>query len=1266
MNTTAVSYVVYFFLVIFKSCQGYNDKYAYDETWTLLSECNKEQSQRRETKLVSTLRFNSSICLLSTVIVIEDKDFVLVTGMPTEIKCYNVTNAGLHIRRVSNLVVKDLTLSGCGVDHDITTNNSILYYFRSAMYIVNCTNVTLQAIEILGSSGTGLVMLDNDGLVLINASRFEKNSFHKAKPNAVLSGGSGVHIELSYCGVRPKNRHFINYCHDKNIKSLSNSKYYITQSSFSGNTNINMNSKLEYAEFYTGFGVGGGMTLIVGGSSKDNQFIIEDCKFSNNNASLGGGLYISVQDESTANEIVVKKSSFQENDCSSSTGIGGGVCAGFLFNSNSWRNNSIIFMNCMFLENRALYGGGGSFHFSKSMLANNTIELSSCHWIKNSATFGAAIKVSPFLWGSDSANTLMTLTMKDNKILSNYIKESTARGKATVLVEKGKIRFLDINVFESNVGSALCLDSSEAEFTANSHVNFIDNRGFQGGAIAITGYSVIRFDDNSSFMFVNNSAQDGGGALFQLGVSSRDIQESRSCFIQYNGDKGKIEDYNTSFIFINNVGTLNGRQSSHISRFGHSILTTSINPCYKSTRACRIRSRNDLFDCIGNFTFVNKIKYDLSTYEDRVTTTKKKVYAVPGKLIDLNLTTTDDYSNEVAAVYHVSIINNDSELPVVIDSKFTYMSNSIIRLYGNPGQKATLRLESTTIRHIVLQIQLVMQECPPGYILQQEDEQLQYKCVCSSETNSSYPGISYCSRTEFQAFLLLGYWIGYNTNETYAKEENLIFSSCYFGRCLVNETAYLKLPDNTNIAELNSRICGNNRTGIFCGKCKSNYSLNYHSHTFKCSPSPNRCRLGWLYYFLSELLPVAVFFVVITTFDIRLTSGYINGFLLFMQLSDSIQIQGNGFIKFPKVALGALKAYHLFIGIFNMDYFKTDELSFCLWETATTLDLLALKYLTITYALGLVLTMILVLKYCNMKCFKTSQRKLLKNISVTRTFIHGLSGFLIICYSEVTKTSLLLLTPAKLYSFGNGSGLQVRYTVSASDGDLLFFQGKHLVYALPALLVLGVLGLAPPVLLFIYPLCYKLFGIMRTSESRFIKVLCIVIPLEKCKPFFDSFQSGFKDDCRFFAGLYFLYRLTTLASFVLVDQSLTFHTIVAVQFLVMIVFHAVFQPLRNPKHNIVDALLFANLLLINLLTIMNTCVTFYYTKKSSYIDVTTSIQVLLLYMPLIYAVVCIGKKILRKTNIKVKMKKDMDLMNYQSFSALMDAVENRCSRDTSF
>ena len=1251
------------------------------KTSFLLPDCIKMHSQSTDTGVSFMMTFNSSRCLLSEVVKIEGKDNVIIQGIPTEIICDNTLNAGLWFRQVTNLIIKDLTLLSCGVLYNSTTQYSTTYYFRSAANIESCTNITLQAVEISGSCGTGLVMLDNDGVVHINDSRFENNG---QLDDAATSGGNGLYIEISYCGCRPQSKWYMNYCTNDTSKNVSNSKYYITNSSFEGNRNGHHKSYSQKERLVTRSGVGGGMALIVGGHSKGNKFHIQGSIFTNNTASLGGGLYIAVQDESTCNEVVINGSNFQMNSCTSSTGRGGGIDAEFLLlKSLRESKNFIQLINCIFLKNKAKYGGGGSFHSRNSVDASiiNSVELISCSWINNSAIFGAALGISSSISGANS-HAAMIVKMKNNRLISNYVSIQTniftsngkaamlvdkINGKAAMLVDKINIKFSGDILFEKNNGSALCLDSSEANFVANSHIQFKENSGFQGGAIAMTGYSVIKFSDNSTFLFANNSALDGGGALFQLAVSTQDIQISRICFIQYTGKKNNLEDYNTSFIFINNSGTPRGRGSStQISRFGHTILTTTISPCYKSTKACRNRYRNETFYCIANFTFEDQNKYDLSTFENEIKLNQSLLSVIPGKLTALNFESIDEFSNVVDAVYHVFIRTIDSEPTVIMDS--THISRNRIKFYGKPGERATVVLESTSIRKLSSKIEIEMQECPPGYVFQLKDKKSE--CICLSDIVGSDLGICCCNRRSFQANLSYGYWIGYVSNETLAKEKDLILSFCPFGRCLESKRAYIVLPNNTNRSILDSLFCGDYRTGVFCSKCKSNYSTNYHSRTYSCSPSPNRCQLGWLYYTLSELVPATVFFVIVISFDLRLSSGSINGFLLFMQLSDSLQIQGNGFIKFPYPAKKALEVYFLIIGVFNMNFFEAEELSYCLWDTATTVDLLAFKYVTITYALGLVVTMILVLKYCNLKHFKVIQRCLSKKampVSVSNTIIHGLSGFLIICYSEATKISLLLLTPVKLYTFGNESKLVVSSTVAAIDGDLLFFQGKHLVYAIPALLVLGVLGLAPPVLLFIYPLCYKLFGLLRISESRFIKVLCIMIPLEKFKPFFDSFQSGFKDDCRFFAGLYFLYRLITLASFTLANQSRYFYGLVALQFLVMLALHAIFQPLKRQMYNVVDALLFTNIFLINSLSITNLVMRFHSEDRQKYIDIFTSIQVFLLYLPLICVSICVAKKILRRVNKKIrKRSKNGDLLNYRRFSAIMDAAENRYLEDTIF
>ena len=210
------------------------------------------------------------------------------------------------------------------------------------------------------------------------------------------------------------------------------------------------------------------------------------------------------------------------------------------------------------------------------------------------------------------------------------------------------------------------------------------------------------------------------------------------------------------------------------------------------------------------------------------------------------------------------------------------------------------------------------------------------ECICFSEMTYKLFGILWCNKTNYQANILYGHWIGYNTNQRFGKERDLVYSYCYLGRCLVSGEAFISLPNNTNISLLNSLFCGDYRNGIFCSKCKSNYYMHYHT---------NRCKLGWLYYILSELAPVTVFFVAIIVFDKRPASSSVNGLILFMQLSDSLQTHGSEFIKFPSISKLLLDLYFLLTGIFNMDFLEAEDISFCIWETATTSDLLAFKYL---------------------------------------------------------------------------------------------------------------------------------------------------------------------------------------------------------------------------------------------------------------------------------------------------------------------------------
>ena len=283
---------------------------------------------------------------------------------------------------------------------------------------------------------------------------------------------------------------------------------------------------------------------------------------------------------------------------------------------------------------------------------------------------------------------------------------------------------------------------------------------------------------------------------------------------------------------------------------------------------------------------------------------------------------------------------------------------------------------------------------------------------------------------------------------------------------------------------------------------------------------------------------MTVLFLIVIIFDIRFTSGSLNSLLFYVQMIDALIIEVKGIIQ-PHWAVDVMiKANQLLYGIFNLDFFTLDalSLSFCMWSTASTLDILAFKYITITYSLILIIVTVVLIKFCNPGVI----RKLCvcsdnKEVSAKKSIIHGLAAFLVICYAQSTYVSISILTPGHIHTIGSSMSNNVT-TVVYHYGDMPFMEKQHLKYAIPATIFTITFTIIPPFLLIIYPLCYKVFALLQLQETLCVRVLCMVVPLEKLKPFFDSFQGCFKDEYRFFAGLFFIYRLLALTSYAVTDS----------------------------------------------------------------------------------------------------------------------------------
>lgn len=131
-------------------------------------------------------------------------------------------------------------------------------------------------------------------------------------------------------------------------------------------------------------------------------------------------------------------------------------------------------------------------------------------------------------------------------------------------------------------------------------------------------------------------------------------------------------------------------------------------------------------------------------------------------------------------------------------------------------------------------------------------------------------------------------------------------------------------------------------------------------------------------------------------------------------------------------------------------------------------------------------------------------------------------------------------------------------------GDIEFFSISHLKYAVPAIFCLALISVPPSVLLW-YPLGWRLLSICGLSESKWLNQASRFIPLAKLKPLLDTFQSCFKDNFRFFAGLYryFVYRMLTLVAYAACTGHLQFYTTVQVLLVLMLILHAVTQPYQK-------------------------------------------------------------------------------------------------------
>ena len=1239
--------VVAIWLVIFINynyhfCSGYKIKCISEDKNGVVENCLSGDSvchPLNELPFILQLN-NTKVYLCSAVfelhinLVIQDVHDIQLIGYHSIFTCYS-SDAGLTILNSENVTICNNTLVHCGVLYNSTsidtTNNSSTISFRSSMYVFKSTTIRLESLAINYTNGIGLTLFDTDGIVEITDCTFAHNRID-VNDTGILPGGGGVCLEFTYCPPS-------DICDGHS--NVTNSSYHFYQCKFIYNNATNIHREetdfaINEGNNFQGLGRGGGLNVMFRGSANHNVVTLTQCTFMDNSAIWGGGLKVTYLDSVSNNRFIAFECMFENNECIDHAG--GAADVGYSYFSEPFPHaNQIKFSNCKFTNNRAKFGGGVAVYSSSGSHQDlkNRIKFDGCTWTHNKARFGSAVDISTHAWTTFVSGYLPSPQFRNSVFLENHViykihNHATfsfyKKGNGAFLSTEFTINFLGKVNFTNNNGSALYLVSSVAVFQQESTVIFHNNNGFNGGAISLIGFSVLILNNDVSITLSNNTAARCGGAIYSYSIDKHDYVSSRSCFIHNpyvykQGNQWK----NTSITFVNNLAGMMGSNTSRLTPMycGHSIYATTLLPCHY---ACRKNTADekvtieDMFVCFGNFTFLNSSRdYELTTSGAIFTlgtndSNIAPIKMIPSKRESLPVQLVDDLGQSVNAEIFVDVVSNHVDHDVRVDRSYAFLSDNKTTIYGRAHDMANLTISKTLLRDNAITFKFEVQDCPPGFINKDN------RCLCSVGREHFYSPVFSCDLNEFVAIVRHGYWIGYVDGNS---ENDLMYSYCPSRRCFlqVQHNHSHPLTKQASQDELDRLVCGNKSTGILCGTCREGFSATYHSHDGFCSDKS--CKFGWLFYAVSELLPLTLLFIVVIVLNINFVTGKLNGFIFFAQMFDSLSISAQGFIWFPETPFQAIRIARLFYKLFNFDFFSRIELSFCLWKGATILDMLAFKYVTMTYASLLIIVTIWLINKCNL------YRKLycLRPSTMRASITHGLSAFLVMVYAQSATVSLKILDYTPLHSKGH----QYNRSVVTYLGDIPYFHPRHLPYAIPALLCVLTIVIPPAFVLVLYPSCLKMVAFFHLGENKYVSWVLQKIPHAILKPFADTFQSCFKDNLRFFAGLYFVYRLLILVSVVLPSLLTQRFMLLELCFVLMLLIHAIFQPYKERLHNVLDALIFFNLAVINGITVYN----YHYTKidfaEKIGVNPLINIQVFLVYLPMVYFVlytlVCLIDKI---------------------------------------
>ena len=1050
---------------------------------------------------------------------------------------YSEANSSIIFKASCQVVFSDNSATHCG-SAIYSADHSCLTFTGNAKVQFNDNNV-------LSSNGIythlgGTIFSENVGYI-----SFEENSVTLFNDNLADYGAAIYSINNSNIIFKDRstvdfNNHTVHYCGVLTSVLFSN----VT---FADNSNVTFNTNAVSHTIPDTYESSAGAictfqncNIIISGNSL--------VTFTNNKADRGGAVLI---DES--NVIIEEYSTvlYYNNYAGCSSG-GAFVCS----------NNSTIVIednsNVTFDSNKASESGGAVYAHNMCMIMfkdnSTSIFINNIARDNGGAIFSfQTLKVmfegnSKVAFNNNMANSGGALYFANNSdcLLSDFTDVSfhynTASYGAAILasvycnitlIGQSTLLFAYNEAIQSGGGGYLNY-SCNFIIQDNASVTIDSNRALHGGGICIENDVELLFKENSTAFFYNNMATVGGGAVKILNDSIIATKDSTTInFIDNNAQYGGAIFLDTTAVIINNSDKTGVYFENNIAKLlGNSVYQ-------EATKFCNNSCAYDINRTLGiTNQFIatppNKLRFHHpAVCIDDENDTQCRQYFVQnvmlGKEIVIPACVLDYYNNTVHSTQflvqnekHPNFLNSGPKQVLISCDQFegtNIMSNQSLSTSANFSINVTLNVAfNANWRHISVNLIVELSPCHPGFWQYPNST----KCECYNAND-----IVFCSGSS--STIKRGYWFG-----SVMGKPTVVFcpiNYCNFSCCETSNGYY-------HLSPIRDNQCRSHRSGIACGSCKEGYTLSFDS--VECLDLDD-CSTGQTILILALVLLywIVIIAAVFSLMRFKVGIGYLYAITYYYSVVDLL-LNKNWYLSSilnttMNIISSTAKMIPRFLG------------EFCFIKNMSGIDQQFIHYIhPVAISIFLVIITVLARKSRRLSTF------------ISKGIIRVICYLLLLSYTSVATTSLLLMRPLIFHD--------VDKVYTYLSPDIEYLHGRHLAYAIVAVMFTTVIVFGLPLVLGLEPLL--------NSKINFIKV----------KPLLDQFQGCYKDKYRYFAAYYMICRLVII-TIMIANSSNSFilqYSLLAACVMITLIHH-ILKPYANCLLNDFDGAILQVLILISAL-----------------------------------------------------------------------------------